>query len=167
LARALCQDSFGGMLYGEEFPPSPSGRRGATGDPGVESALVGLVRREAGGALSADDSFWLVAGLLARNDLDNAAAHLREALRRHADDPRLASLTGILAYKQDNLAAATPALAAALARRHSATNLYNLALARGAQGDTAAAQALTRELLAHFPRSVAASVARAAARREP
>lgn len=160
LAGQLRQDSYGGLLYGEAFRPNPSGRRGLLSDPRVDDALAELVRRDARGARSAGDAFWLVAGCLARNDLDNADAHLREARRRYADDDRLASLGGVLAYKRNALAEAASALAAALERRRSPTHLYNLALVRRAQGDSAAAQALYGELAARFPESMAAGLAR-------
>lgn len=160
LAGQLRQDSYGGLLYGEAFQPSPSGRRGGLSDPRVDNALAELVRREARGARSADDAFWLVAGCLARNDLDNADVHLREARRRYADDDRLASLAGVLAYKRNALAEAAAALAAALERRRSPTHLYNLALVRRAQGDSAAAEALFGELAARFPESMAAGLVR-------
>ena len=85
LAGQLRQDSYGGLLYGEAFQPSPSGRRGGLGDPRVDDALAELVRREARGARSADDAFWLVAGCLARNDLDALVITMEQQAVRLVD----------------------------------------------------------------------------------
>lgn len=165
LAAAFRADSYGGLLYGEGFMPAPAGLRGAALPPEAEGALARLAARAAHGPRSADEAFWLVGGFLAEDDLDNADAHLREALRRFPGDDRLLALAGTLAYKRNDLVGAGDALNEALARRRTADHLYNLALVRRAQGQSAAAEELLRELATRFPDSPVTRLAREGASR--
>src|SRR5262249_30058076 len=81
LAGRMRRDSFGGPIYGEAFLPERSGVRGDAPDAGADQALADMVHRSGGTTRSADEAFWLVAGFLSHNDLDNADAYLRASTR--------------------------------------------------------------------------------------
>jgi tetratricopeptide (TPR) repeat protein len=161
LAARLQEDSFGGLLYSEAFEPVPSGVRGTPSGSGTDEALADLARRSRNGPRTTEDAFWLVAGFLAHNDLDNADAYLRAARRLPADDSRLTTLAGILAYKRNDLPTAAAILKAAVEQERSATNLYNLSMVLEALGDQPGAAALTGEIKQRFPGSWVAGLVEA------
>ena len=128
--------------------------------PGGSSALR-AVRRNQGrwsGVSSVYQAFWLIAGFLSHNDLDNADAYLRAA-RPFGNNPRLLNLEAILAYKRNDLARASTTMEAAVLRDRSAVNLYNLAVIRRASGDTAGAGAAVDEILRRHPASALVGLA--------
>ena len=130
LARELRADAQGSLLYAEDLLPAPRGVRGSGGNDEARRLLAELATRYERGRRSDDDVFWLVAGFLAQNDLNNADAYLRESLSRSPADPRLHTLAGILAYKRNDLEGAAARLEEALSIERSAGTLLNLAIVR-------------------------------------
>jgi len=153
IGTEMRHDAVGGLIYAPDLPPTPRGIRGSgTGDRTAE-ALTALTRRYDAGKASADDSFWLIGGFLAANELENADAYLGVALAASPADPRLQNLAAILAYKRNDLAGATTHLERAVALDPTAEALYNLARVKDATGDAAGADALRARLTKTYGKS--------------
>jgi tetratricopeptide (TPR) repeat protein len=160
LAGQLREDSSGSLLYSDDLLPSPRDIRGSAGNSKAGSILAELAHRYNRGARSEDDVFWLIAGFLSENDLNNADAYLRESLRRSPSSGRLHNLAAILAFKRNDLETAAVHLEAALAIERSAASLLNLAIVRREQGQQAAARDLAREVTERFPGTGVSRLAR-------
>jgi tetratricopeptide (TPR) repeat protein len=151
LARELRADAQGSLLYSEDLLPIARGVRGSARSEDARRLVAELAGRYERGRRSDDDVFWLVAGFLAQNDLNNADAYLRESLSRSPADHRLHTLAGILAYKRNDLASAGTHLERAVDLQRSAGNLLNLAIVRRAEGQAVEARRLTAEALELSP----------------
>lgn len=153
ITRWLREDSAGSLLYGEPFLPTPRGTRGNETAAGSGTVLDELTRRFNDGDRSVENTFWLVAGYLSLNDLNNAEAFLHETMADSGVDPRLETLAGILAWKRSALSEAEGHLGAALSLDRGPATLYNLALVRYAGGNSAAGDSLVVALTREFPSS--------------
>jgi hypothetical protein len=159
LSERMRQDSYGSLLYSEALEPRSRGVRGTVADPGADDALRALTGRYNQGKRGAADAWWVVAGYLSRNDLDNAEAYLRESFRTAPHDAHLLNLAAILAFKRNDVAGAARQLELALPASRDDAVRYNLAVVRLSQGDTVAARALARNLVEAEPKSVVGRLA--------
>ena len=163
LAEQMRHDSQGGLLYSDALMPSDAGIRGPGNADAAQPDLEQLVQRYNRDAPSADVAYWLVSGFLATNQLRNADPYLRESLQRFPSDMRFQNLAAILAYKQDQPAAAESRLRAAVAADRSAVALVNLAIVRRQQGFQGEANALLQEVTTRFAGTAIAAYARSLA----
>src|SRR5262245_23860728 len=159
LSEKLREDSYGGLLYASDLLPRARAVRGA--EENERSPDLGpLEQAFAARPQSAEVAYWLIAGLLGRNQLKNAAPYLRESIQRYPRDARFHNLAAIRAYKSSDLSTSEVELRAALGIERDAATLINLAQVRREQGDAAEAAKLLAEVLHSFPHVPVADLAR-------
>jgi tetratricopeptide (TPR) repeat protein len=128
----------------------------------LDRALAELERRQEVRPLPADRAAWLVTGYLARGDLDRARFFAGEARRRYPDDPRLAVLSAVVAYRESRLDEAESLLREVVRRApHDPTAQLDLAVVLAGNGRVEEARHLARRVEGRWPATLPGRRARA------
>jgi len=143
LTDAIVSAPTQGMVLpgAEQRPPAgtPAYRSGSPTDADLRSAVQTAETVYERGRQSADVAVWLVGGQICIGQLGKARIYVREARRRFPEEPRLALLEAIIAYRESDLDRAEHLLRAEMVRNPQddlvRLNLGLLLSQRGRRGE--------------------------------
>lgn len=155
------------VLPGVEFEIGPAPEVLRSGPAAINGALDDALSELAvsynDGALSNDETQWLIGGYLATGQVENARVYITNALARHPQDLDLLVLRGILAYMDNDLARAREMFEVAVGKdSDNVVAAFNLAVVEEELGQAAAARRLYRRVSTGAPGSTLANRAEAA-----
>jgi tetratricopeptide (TPR) repeat protein len=123
-----------------------------TDDESLTSALIHLTDKKNAGLDTRDDQFWLVAGFVAANQLDEAESCVNDALRDYPGDGEFMTLAAVIAQSTGDYVTAERLLQEVLRRDPGdATVRLNLAVVLMKQGNRPRAEDHLRRVLGDRP----------------